>query len=69
MRDQNPVVHGKNFKDVAELILTKKNLNERAQKDKYLNEVVSSFCIFEIKVNMVSSFTSFIKKKFENSME
>jgi hypothetical protein len=52
MRDQNPVVRGKNFKEVGELILIK-SLKEKAQKAKDFNGVVSSFYLFEIKVYMV----------------
>ena len=59
MRDQNPVVRGKNFKEVGELILTKK-LNEKAQKAKDLNRVINYFCLLKSKSIWLSLFTSLI---------
>jgi hypothetical protein len=62
MRDQNPVVRGKNFKEVGELILIK-SLKEKAQKAKDLNEVLSFFCLFEIGVNMIKFVHQFDLRK------
>ena len=46
MRDQNLVVHGKKFKWVGALLLTKVN-KKKAQRAKSLNGVISSFWLFE----------------------